>query len=292
MLKKFLSKRNKNEKGDVEMSFMDHLEELRWHIARSLLAIVIVGLVLFINKSFLMDTLILGPKSPDFLTYRAMCWLSVHFNLSKDLCVQEINFKLINRDISAPFMIHLQMSFIVALIFVFPYIIWEFWRFILPALYEKERKKIGGVVFMGSVLFYIGALFGYYLVAPFSISFLATYHLSDSIENTVDISSYVDSVTGLVFACGLTFEFPLLVYFLSKLGILTPKSMRQYRKIALVAILFLAAIITPSPDMFSQTIVAIPLYALFEISIYVSARVHKNNKSDDDDDDVVEEVQS
>lgn len=272
MLKKLLNLRSH---GDTEMSFMDHLEELRWHIVRSLLAIIAVGVVLFLNKEFLFDTLILGPKNPNFPTYRAMCWLADRYNLGDDLCIKEIGFKLINRDLSAPFMIHLQTSFTVALVTVFPYILWEIWRFVEPALYDTERRNIGGTVFMGSLMFYIGALFGYYLVAPFSVQFLGSYQISADIENTVDISSYVESVTGLVFACGLVFEFPLIVYFLSRLGVMTPAFMRTYRKYALVVILFLAAIITPSPDMFSQLIVAAPLYLLYEASVVVSARVNK-----------------
>jgi sec-independent protein translocase protein TatC len=273
MIKKLLDLRAK---GDAEMSFMDHLEELRWHIARSLIAIVIVGVILFVNKSFLFDNIILGPKRPDFITYRAMCYLATHYNLSQDLCITNINFRIINRDLSAPFMIHLQLSFIVAIVFVFPYILWELWRFVAPALYEQEKKKIGNVVLMSSLMFYVGVMFGYFFVAPFSIEFLGTYHLSNEVDNTVDLSSYVDSVTGLAFACGLTFQFPLIILFLSKLGFITPSFLRTYRRYALVAILFLAAVITPSPDMFSQSIVAVPLYLLYEISIWVSARAYKN----------------
>jgi sec-independent protein translocase protein TatC len=287
MLKQLLNLRGK---GQAEMSFLDHIEELRWHIVRSLIAILAVGVVLFLNKSFLFDTLLLGPKNPNFITYRAMCWLSHRYNLIGDLCVTDIDFKLINRNLSGPFMIHLQTAFTVALVLVFPYLLWELWRFIEPALYENERKNVGGVVIASSLLFYIGAAFGYYLVAPFSVNFLGTYHISADIENTVDISSYIDSVTGLVLACGLTFEFPLVVYFLSRLGVLTPKSMRTYRKYALVAILFLSAIITPSPDMFSQLIVALPLYLLYEASVMVSARVTGNRKPEAEE--VEETVQS
>jgi sec-independent protein translocase protein TatC len=255
MIKKLLDLRSK---GDAEMSFMDHLEELRWHIARSLIAIVIVGVLLFINKSFLFDQIILGPKKPDFLTYRALCYLSNTYNLAPELCV------------------HMQLSFIVALVFVFPYILWELWRFVSPALYDQEKRKIGNVVLMSSFMFYLGVLFGYYLVAPFSIQFLGTYQLSTEVANTVDLSSYVDSITGLAFACGLTFQFPLIILFLSRLGFVTPQFLKTYRKYALVGILFLAAIITPSPDMFSQCIVTVPLYILYEISIWVSARVYKS----------------
>ncbi|MBU6204848.1 MAG: twin-arginine translocase subunit TatC [Bacteroidota bacterium] len=273
MIKKLLDLRSK---GDAEMSFMDHLEELRWHIARSLIAIVIVGVLLFINKSFLFDQIILGPKKPDFLTYRALCYLSNTYNLAPELCIQSIDFQIINRDLSGPFMVHMQLSFIVALVFVFPYILWELWRFVSPALYDQEKRKIGNVVLMSSFMFYLGVLFGYYLVAPFSIQFLGTYQLSTEVANTVDLSSYVDSITGLAFACGLTFQFPLIILFLSRLGFVTPQFLKTYRKYALVGILFLAAIITPSPDMFSQCIVTVPLYILYEISIWVSARVYKS----------------
>jgi sec-independent protein translocase protein TatC len=285
MIKKLLNLRGK---GDVEMSFMDHLEELRWHIVRSLLAIIAIGVVLFIRKDFLFDVLILGPKDPNFPTYRAMCWLADRFNLGDDLCITEISFKLINRDLSAPFMLHLQTSFTVALVAAFPYILWEFWRFIEPALYENERRNIGGTVFMASMMFYVGAAFGYYLVAPFSIQFLGSYQISAEIENTVDISSYVDSVTGLVFACGLVFEFPLIIYFLSRLGIVTPAFMRTYRKYAFVIILVIAAIITPSPDMFSQLIVALPLYLLYEASVGVSARVNKRRLQHRETEELIE----
>jgi len=284
MLKKLLNLRSQ---GNDEMSFMDHLEELRWHIVRVLLAIIAVGVVLFLNKEFLFDTVILGPKNPNFFTYRAMCWLTHRFNLGEDLCIKEITFRLINRDLSAPFMIHLQTSFTVALMMVFPYLLWELWRFVEPALYDTERRNIGGTVLLGSLMFYIGAAFGYYMVAPFSIQFLGSYQISDDIENTVDISSYVGTVTGLVFACGVVFEFPLVVYFLSRLGIMTPAFMRTYRKYALVAILFLAAIITPSPDMFSQIIVALPLYLLYEISVGVSARVNKRRHVADETEELV-----
>lgn len=270
---------------------MDHVEELRWHILRSLVAILAVGVALFLNKSFLFDTLLLGPKNPDFPTYQALCWLVERFNLAANLCVTGIDFKLINRNLSGPFMIHLQTSFTVALVLVFPYLVWELWRFVEPALYENERKNVGGVVLASSLLFYIGAAFGYYLVAPFSVHFLGTYQISPDIENTVDISSYVDSVTGLVLACGLTFEFPLLVYFLSRLGVVTPALMRTYRKYALVAILFLAAIITPSPDMFSQLIVALPLYVMYEASVMVSARVNKKRLQHEREEEVEETVQ-
>ena len=283
MIKNILGKRKKS--VDTEMSFMDHLEDLRWHIFRSLLAVLVVGVILFINKSFLFDTLVFGPKDPKFLTYKFFCYLSTRFNLSDDICIREINYRIINRDISAPFMLHMQLAFVVGLIFCFPYVLYEIWRFVKPALYVKERKTVSGIVFISSLLFYVGAAFGYYLVAPFSINFLATYQISAQVENTVDLSSYIDSITGLVFACGLAFEFPLVVYFLARLGIVTANAMKKFRKYSIIIILLVAAVITPSPDMFSQIIVSLPLFVLYEISIVIAARTNKNIE-----DDIEEEV--
>ncbi|MBX7107517.1 MAG: twin-arginine translocase subunit TatC [Chitinophagales bacterium] len=262
---------------DAEMSFLEHLEELRWHIIRSLLAIIIVGIVLFLNKSFVFDQVILAPKNPQFWTYRMMCRLGdlLHW---KSLCTTEISFTLTNIDLSAPFMIHLQIAFVLGLVFTFPYIFWEFWKFVKPALFEGEQKQAGGAVFAASLLFYLGVLFGYYLIVPFTVNFLGSYQVSEEVKNNINLSSYIDTVTGLSFSCGLVFEFPLLIYFLAKVGLTTHELLSQYRKMALVVILLIAAVITPSPDMFSQTLVAVPLYGLFEIGIIISRKVAANRK--------------
>ncbi len=263
--------------SDAEMSFLEHLEELRWHIIRSLLAIIIVGIVLFLNKSFVFDQVILAPKNPQFWTYRMMCQLGelLHW---KGLCTTDISFTLTNIDLSAPFMIHLQIAFVLGLVFTFPYIFWEFWRFVKPALFEGEQRQAGGAVLAASLLFYLGVLFGYYLIVPFTVNFLGSYQVSAEVKNNINLSSYIDTVTGLSFSCGLVFEFPLLIYFLAKVGLTTHELLSQYRKMALVVILLVAAVITPSPDMFSQTLVAVPLYGLFEIGIIISRKVASSKK--------------
>lgn len=268
---------------------MDHLEELRWHIARSLLAIAVVGVVLFIEKGFLFDTLILGPMHTDFWTYRMMCLLGQKMGLGDSMCIGSIDFTLTSIELTSQFMIHLKASLTVGLIITFPYVLWEFWKFISPAMYSKEKKKVRGVVLAGSMLFYIGLLFGYYLIAPFTVIFLGSYQVSALVPNTISLQSYMETVSGLSLTSGMVFEFPLIIYFLALLGLITPKSLRKFRKIALVVCLFLAAIITPSPDMFSQTIVTVPLYGLYEVGILVAARVYNRQKREDDEDDEADE---
>lgn len=281
----FLQRRGGSE---AEMSFLEHLEELRWHIIRSLLAIVTIGVILFLNKSFIFDQIILAPKNPQFWTYRIMCQLGDFLHL-KGLCTTEISFTITNIDLSAPFMIHLQIAFVLGLVFSFPYIFWEFWRFVKPALFEGEQKQASGAVIAASLLFYLGVLFGYYLIVPFTVNFLGGYQVSDEVKNNINLSSYIDTVTGLSFSCGLVFEFPLLIYFLAKVGLTTHELLAQYRKIALVVILLIAAVITPSPDMFSQTLVAVPLYGLFEIGIVISRSVAKNKEIRDAEKDRLDE---
>lgn len=276
MLSGFLKKRKGGEAA--EMSFMDHLEELRWHIARSLLAVAVLGVILFLNKSFLFDTIILGPMRPDFPTYKWMCILGKKMGMGDSLCVGVIDFKLQSIAFTSQFMIHLQAALTVGLILVFPYVLWELWRFVSPALYENERNAVTGVVAVGSILFYIGLLFGYFMIAPFTVIFLGEYKVSDIVVNTFSLDSYMDTVSGLSLVSGLMFEFPLVIFFLAKLGIISSTFLKTYRKYAIVVCLLLAAVITPSPDMFSQTIVTVPLYGLYEIGIIAAIRVEKKRK--------------
>ncbi len=259
------------------MSFLDHLEELRWHIFRALVAILSVAIVLFINKSFLFDTILLAPKRSDFWTFKQMCSLGNKLHLP-GLCVGDFSFSITNIDMSAQFMIHLQTAFTVGLVFVFPYLLWELWKFLSPALHAEEKSAATGIVLAGSLLFYIGVLFGFYFIVPFTVVFLGTYQVSAEVANQINLSSYIETITGLCLACGLVFEFPLIIYFLAKIGLATHEFLAQYRKVALVIILLLSAMITPSPDMFSQTLVAIPLYGLFEIGIIISKRVSINKE--------------
>jgi len=263
-----------------EMSFLQHLEELRWHLVRSVLAITVIAVVAFLNKEFLFDGVLLAPKSPSFLTYRWLCLISHKLHLGDDLCVQSIPFSLISTDLSAQFTTHMWVAFVAGLIVASPYILWEAWRFIKPALYEKERNYARGIVFYTSSLFIIGVLFGYYVITPMSVNFLGTYQVSPEVKNTITLDSFISTVTTLTLLTGLVFELPIVVYFLTKIGIMSPGFMRTYRKHAVVLILILAAFITPTSDATTMLMVAVPLYALYEISIIVSARVVKKRGED------------
>jgi sec-independent protein translocase protein TatC len=256
-----------------EMSFFDHIGELRKHILRSAAAIAVVGVVFFVNKQFVFDTLIFGPKNPDFPTYRVLCWASHTFGLGEAMCFQPPVFKLITRELGEVIMQHLYVSFWLGVIGAFPYIFWQFWQFISPGLHDHERKVVRGIVGICTALFLLGVLFGYYVIAPFSISFLAGYTV-EGLEVAPTLDSYVTYMTMFTIPTGLIFEMPVVAYFLAKVGIMGAGFMRAYRRHAVVVVLIVAAIITP-PDVVSQTLVAIPLYLLYEASIVVVTRVQK-----------------
>ena len=260
-------------KNDVhhEMTFLDHLEALRWHIVRSAIVIVVVAIVAFMNKEFIFDGIIMAPKNSDFLTYRVLCELSTRYDLG--MCMDKVDFSVVNLNISGQFTTHMWIAFMTGFIVGFPYLVWELWRFIRPALSEKEIKVSQGVVFFTSLLFMLGVSFGYYVITPLSINFLGNYKVSAEIANSISMDSYINTVTVLSMSTGIIFELPMVVYFLSKLGILSPEFMRKYRKHAMVFNLIIAALITPPPDVTSQLLVAIPLFFLYEISIYVSKAV-------------------
>lgn len=269
-----LGSRNKSG-GTGEMSFLDHLEALRWHIVRSAGVIFTVAIVLFCYKEFLFDDILLAPKNPNFPTYRALCWLSNYFNLGEDLCVTKIDFALISTDLSSQFTTHMWSAFVGGLVIGFPFLIFELWKFIKPALKDQERKYARGVVFYTSFLFLTGVLFGYYIITPMSVNFLGSYQVSVDVKNTITLNSFIGTVTTLTLMTGLVFELPIVIYFLSKVGIMTPAFMRKYRRHAVVIILIVAAIITPTSDATTLMLVAIPLWILYEISIFVSAYVTK-----------------
>lgn len=268
---------NKNNDAG-EMSFLGHLEALRWHLVRSVAVIMVLAVVLFCFKEFLFDGVLLAPKSPHFFTYRAMCYLSHKFHLGDDLCITQINFILISTDISAQFTTHMWVAFIGGLVVSFPYVVWELWRFIKPALHEKEQRYAKGIVFYTSFLFLTGVLFGYYVITPMSVNFLGTYQVSEEVKNTITLDSFISTVTTMTLITGVVFELPIVVYFLTKISILTPKFMRTYRRHAIVIILIVAAIITPTSDATTLMLVSVPLYILYEISIFVSAYVVKKKE--------------
>ncbi len=268
----------KGMKGEKEMSFLEHLEELRWHIIRSILAIVILMVVAFIFKNIIFDRVILAPKSPEFITARLLCRLGEYFKTGA-LCINTQPLNLINIKMSGQLTTHITVSLVTGLILAFPVVLWEFWQFFKPALKANEARYAKGAVFAASMLFFVGVAFGYFLLAPLSIHFLSSYEISADVVNQINIRSYIGTLTSICLATGVVFELPIITFFLTKIGLVTPAFMRKYRKHAIVVIFILAAIITP-PDVFSQTLVAIPLLILYEISIFISARVMKQKDRD------------
>ena len=257
------------------MSFLDHLEDLRWHLIRASLAVVIAGTTAFLAKGFIFDTLLFGPTSADFFTYDILCRLSTFVGLEGGFCFEDMPFTIQSRTMGGQFSAHVWTSITAGFIIAFPYIIYEFWKFISPAMYANERNTARGFIFISSVLFFMGVLFGYYLVTPLSINFLGKYQVSEVVLNEFDIGSYISLVRSSVVACGIIFELPIIIYFLTKIGLVTPQFLRKYRKFALVIVLILSAIITP-PDILSQIIVAIPVLVLYEVSIFISRIVTRN----------------
>ncbi|WP_310992348.1 twin-arginine translocase subunit TatC [Aequorivita marina] len=271
--------KKKNPEPEKEMSFLDHLEELRWHLVRATLAVVILGVIAFIFKGFIFDILIFGPTRPEFATYAIFCDISRAMGMDA-FCFQEMPFKIQSRTMAGQFSAHMWTSIYAGIIVAFPYILYEFWRFISPGLRENERKSSRGFIVIASFLFFTGVLFGYYLITPLSINFLGNYRVSEDVINQFDIGSYISLVRTSVLACGIIFELPILMYILTKIGLVTPEILRKYRKFALIIVLVLSAVITP-PDIVSQIIVAIPIIILYEVSIRISKVVIKNQEKEE-----------
>ncbi len=257
-----------------EMSFLEHLEELRWNIIRAVGAILVFTILGWTYIEEIYHYVIIAPAQTDFWTYRMMCKLGKAVG-ADGLCIDKIDFELQALGVGEQFSMALTSSVIIGLVFAFPYAFWEIWRFIRPGLKRYERKAARGAVFYVTFLFFSGVLFGYYIVTPLALNFLANFKLDESIINEFSISSYISMVATLTLACGLAFQLPVVVFVLSRVGILTPAWMREYRRHALIVILIAAAIITPSADIYSQILVAMPLTLLYEISIIVSGRVQK-----------------
>ena len=273
-LDKILAKRQAGkgvESPKEEMTFLEHLEELRWHLMRSVIAVLVLAIVAFVSKKIVFGIIILGPSRVDFITFQWLCQLSEIVKIDA-LCLNEMPFTIQSRQMTGQFVMHLTSSFVLGLVVAFPYLFWEMWRFIKPAMYSAEQKVARGTTFFVSSLFFLGISFGYFIIAPLSINFLGSYQVDDSIINEFDLTSYVNTLIMLVLACGIMFQLPVFAYFFSKIGLLTPEFMRSYRKHAFVSILVISAIITP-PDVLSQILVSIPVYGLYELSIKISARV-------------------
>jgi sec-independent protein translocase protein TatC len=253
-----------------EMSFWAHIDALRGHLFRSLVVVLILAGVLFYFSEFLYDQIIFGPLHPNFITYRAFCKLGHLLDLGESLCFGYYTFKLQSLGLADQFTSLMWVAFLGGLIIGSPYVLWEFWRFIRPALKENEVRASSGFIISSSFLFICGVLFSYFIIVPLTINFLGNFKVSTMIENNFTMDSYISTVTTLTIASGLVFELPILVYFLSLFGLMTPQFMRKYRRHAFVVILIIAAVITPSPDVTSQLLVAFPLYFLYEASIFVS----------------------
>lgn len=266
--------KQKSKSMEAEMSFFDHIEELRWHLVRSSIAIIIITIGVFAYYDEIFDGIIMGPSKTSFWTYRIMCEIGSWLH-RPGMCIDKINVQLINTEMAGQFTLQINSSLLIGVTLGFPYLLWELWRFIKPALHEKERKAASGFVFYASFLFALGVLFGYFVISPMSIKFLSGYTVSSKIQNLFTIDSYISSVATLTLATGAVFELPILIYILANLGILTAKIMKSTRRYAIVIILIIAAVVTPTPDMLTMTVVSIPLFVLYEVGIVVAGVVEK-----------------
>lgn len=264
---------------EKNMTFMAHLEELRWNLLRSIIAIFVFFIIAFTAYRILFNKIIFGPLNADFPTYKLLCYISENIGIGDTFCVSDIDIPLQITTFLGEFLTHLKVSFVAGFIVAFPYIIFEIWRFVRPALQKKERRYAKGLIFFCSLLFFTGVCFGYFVISPFTINFVANYNVIADAKTDIHLGSYISFMTSVVIASGIMFEMPIFAYFFSKLGILTPQFLKTYRKHAVVVMLVLSAIVTP-PDVFSQVLLSMPLYFLYEVSILISAKVNKNIDND------------
>ena len=269
--------------GKSEMTFIDHLEELRSHIIRSVLAILVMAAVIFIYRNWIFDNVLYGPLNPDFISYRALCQFSHWAHMGNALCMPAVKVEMQSNTFGGQFLSSISIALIGGIIIAFPFIFWEFWRFVRPALKEKEVKNTRFMIFWVSFFFFTGAAFGYFLLGPFTFNFLGGFQLGTKgfITTRPTLADYIDNLTNIILGCGLAFELPVLAFILTKIGLITPSYLKRTRKYAIVVILILAAFITPSPDWMSQMIVFTPLWLLYELSIIVSSRVSKEREKED-----------
>jgi len=279
------------EESKGETTFWDHLEELRWTILRSVIALIIFAVLGFIAMPYIYDNYILGPTHTDFFLYKYLCKITSSIPFIPDFCDDTFQIKIININLASQFFRHMTTSFWLALILTFPYLVFELWRFISPALYSSEKRSIRLVALFGTLMFFIGCLIGYSMVFPITLRFLATYELSSSIENQISLDSYMDNFLMLIFIMGVVFELPLISWLLSKLGLLNRSFFSKYRRHAIVSLLIMAAVITPSGDPFTLMVVFIPLYLLFELSRFMVKPEPKEDDEEYENDDDSSELQ-
>jgi sec-independent protein translocase protein TatC len=273
--------RGRSQSEQAEMSFIDHLEELRWHIIRSVIAILVGSILVFIKIDYVVDKILMGPVHNDFITYKWLCSLGTSINI-KELCLQDFSVKFMSNAMTEQFLMTFTLAFAGGFILAFPYVFWEIWKFIHPALSSKEKRGTRGAIAWVSILFFMGVAFGYYVLTPFMVNFYSNYSLSPLIEFKPTISDYFENLLYLTVGIGLLFQLPVVVMLLTRVGILTPQTLKAIRKYAFVVILVMAAIITPSTDPFSLMLVTMPLYGLYEFSITLSARIYKRRMKEED----------
>lgn len=276
--KKFFKRLRKGEQAEqTEMSFVDHLEALRWHIMRSVIVWLAAAIAIFVFIDWVYDNIILGPSRIDFVSYGVLCRFGHWLGVGDGLCMPPVKINFLITQVNGTFTSALSIAMIGAVIVAFPYIFFELWRFVTPALSAKEKKYARGSIFWVSLCFFTGAAFGYYLLAPFTFNFLASFTLgkSGAIQYQPTVNDYIDSLTNIILGCGIAFELPILAYVLGKIGLITARFLKTYRKYAFVVILLIAAIITPSPDITSQVLVSLPLLLLYEISVLIVSRIDK-----------------
>lgn len=258
---------------EKEMSFFDHLEELRWHLMRVAIAVLVFSVLAFIFKGFIFDEIIFGPTKPNFIAYKYWCLLIKKLGLSESLCLGNNTFDIINTEMAGQFMVHIKVAIAIGVICAFPYMVWEAWRFISPALKEKELKASRMAISVSAVLFFTGVLFGYFVLTPFSLDFLAKYNVSNIVSNKFTLTNYIGFVSTLVLANGIMFEMPILVFILAKIGLISATLMKKYWRYAFLICMVVSAIITP-PDVASMIMVGIPLFGLYLLSIFVAQKVN------------------
>lgn len=269
-----------DDSSKAEMSFVDHLEALRWHIIRCVIVILVLAVVIFLNIQWVFDNVIAGPINPDFVSYKSLCDFSHWAHLGEALCLPPVKVEMQTTTFGGQFLSSFTIAFVGGFMLAFPYIFWEFWRFVKPALRERELKNTRFAIFWVSFFFFTGAAFGYFILGPFTFNFLASFNISkvNLMIARPTLSDYLENLTNIILGCGIAFELPVLAYVLTKIGIVTPSFLRRTRKYAIIVILVVAALITPSPDFVSQTLVFIPLFTLYEIGVIVSARVYKEEQ--------------
>lgn len=269
-----------SKKNLSEMSFLDHLEELRWLLVRSTIAILVMAMVVYFFSDYIFDVIIFGPTDVNFTTYRFFCNASHYLGFADSICITELPFIIQNTSMEGQVNVFVWTCITAGFILAFPFILWELWKFISPALYDNEKKYAKLFIFIASLLFFLGVLFGYFVIVPMSVNFLATFKISDVVKNQFTLDSYISMIKTSVIASGIFFELPILIFFLTKLGLVTPNFLRKYRKYAVVIVLIIAAIVTP-PDVVSQITVAIPMLLIYEASIFISVFVVKRENKNE-----------